>query len=198
MTINSYFYDSVDNDRPYSAGDFAKAFGIILSDGVIQKDETGALGFDIGGTNYTTIYAGKATVQGHFVEIPDTEILTVTGGTYSGQVVLRVDYSDTRIATLVVRTDRVPQQDAAAWEMPLYNVSVTNGIITAVTDMRIQGGAVAKMAADTVTWDADPNGAILNVGRLNGTGKPIRIFFTSAQPAASSAEIRAWFQIDKF
>jgi hypothetical protein len=198
MTINSYFYDSVDNDRPYSAGDFAKAFGIILSDGVIQKDDTGALGFDIGGTNYTTIYAGKATIQGHFVEIPDTEILTVTGGTYSGMVVLRVDFVDTRTATLVVRTDRVNQKDASAWELPLYNVSVTNGVITAVTDVRVQGGAVAKMAASTVSWGADPNGVYLNCGLLGGTGKPIKVFFTSAQPAASSTEIRAWFQIDKF
>ncbi len=88
MTINSYFYDSVDNDR-------------------------------LGGTNYTTIYAGKATVQGHFVEIPDTEILNVTGGTYSGMVVIRIDFTDTRIASLVVRTDRVPQQDTSAWELPL-------------------------------------------------------------------------------
>ena len=198
MTINSYFYDSVDNDRPYSASDFAKAFGIILSDGVIAKDDTGALGFDIGGTNYTTIYSGKATIQGHFVEIPDTEILTVPTGSYSGMVVIRVDFSDTRTASLVVRTDRVNQKDSAAWELPLYNVTVTNGIITSVANVRVQGGAIAKMAASTVSWGADPNGVYLNCGLLGGTGKPIKVFFTSAQPAASSTEIRAWFQIDKF
>ena len=50
MTINSYFYDSVNNDRPYSANDFAKAFGIILSDGIIAIDENGVLGFAISRT----------------------------------------------------------------------------------------------------------------------------------------------------
>lgn len=141
MTINSYFYDSVANDRPYSAADFAKAFGIILKTGVMAKDSTGALGLDIGGTNYLTIYAGKAIVQGHFIEVTGTETLTVPAGTYLGQVVLRVDDADTRTASLVVKTDRTPIQGATLYELPLFNANVTDGIITAVGDMRIQGGA---------------------------------------------------------
>ena len=36
MAINSYFYDSVNDDRTYSAEDFAKAFGIVLETGVLN------------------------------------------------------------------------------------------------------------------------------------------------------------------
>jgi hypothetical protein len=199
MTINSYFYDSVAGDRVYSGADFAKAFGIVLDDGILPKDDTGTLGFDIGGTNYTTIYAGKAVVQGHFVEVSDTEILTVPTGSYSGQIVLRLDISGERRASLVVKTDQTPTTDAnALWEMPLYNCTVTNGVITSVTNIRVQGGAWSKTAANVITWQADPNGIFANMGLLNGTGKPIKLFLTSAQPAFSANEIRAWIQIDKF
>lgn len=202
MAISSFFYDSVNGDRPYSAGDFAKAFGVILEDGVIPKDDTGALGLDLGGTGTTalnTIYAGKATVQGHFVEVDDTEILTPPAGSYSGMVVLRVDISTARIASLAVRTDQTPQQDASIWELPLYNVTVTNGVISAITsDLRVQGGAIAKAPPNMVTWQADPNGIILNCGNYDGTGKPIQLFLTAAQPAASGSIIRAWLEIDNF
>lgn len=199
MTISSFFYDSVDGDRPYSAGDFSKAFGIILEDGVIPKDDTGALGLDMGGTGNTTIYAGKATVQGHFIEVDGTETLTVPAGSYSGMVVLRVDMSAARVATLAIRTDQTPQQDSSLWELPLYNVTVANGAITTIgTDLRKQGGAVAKPPANMVTWTADPNGIYLNCGNYNGTGKPIQLFLTAAQPAASASQNRAWIQIDNF
>lgn len=197
MTINSYFYDSVNGDRVYSGADFAKAFGVILDTGILP-DETGSLGFDIGGTNYTTIFAGKAVVEGHFVELTDTEILTVPTGSYSGQIVLRVNITDLRNAVVAVKTDQNPQQDNAIFEYPLYNATVSNGVITAVTDLRTQGGAIAKMAANVITWNADPNGIWANMGLMSGTGKPIKLFLTSAQPAASATEIRAWIQIDKF
>jgi hypothetical protein len=197
MTITSYFYDSVAGDRPYSASDFAKAFNVILKTGVISSDD-GSLGLDIGGTAYTTIYAGKATVEGHFVEVTDTELLTVPAGDYSGMIVLRIDKTGSRIATLSIRTDQTPQQDAAIYEMPLYNCTVANGVITAVTDVRVQGGAVAKTSENVVTWTSDPNGVYLNLGRYGGVNKPITLFVTAAQPAASATEHRAWIQIDAF
>ena len=37
MTIYAYFFDSVDGDKPYSAADFARAFGVILQTGVLSK-----------------------------------------------------------------------------------------------------------------------------------------------------------------
>lgn len=198
MTIYSYFFDSVNNDRPYSGADFAKAFGIILKDGVIAEDD-GTLGFVLGGTSYTTVYGGKATVQGHFIELEGTEVLTVPAGSYAGMIVLRVDITDTRTATLAVRTDQIPQQDNSIWEYPLYNISVTNGVISTLPiNLRAQGGAVASPAANVITWQSDPNGIFANMGLMAGTGKPIKLFLTSAQPAASASEIRAWIQIDKF
>lgn len=199
MTINSYFYDSVNGDRPYSAGDFAKAFGMILTDGVIPNDPaTNDLGLDIGGTNFLTVYAGKAVVQGHFVEITGTETLTVPTGSYSGMVVLRLDITGARAASLAVRTDQVPQQDASIWELPLYNATVSSGVITAVTDKRIQGGATAKTASNVVTWSSDPNGIYLNCGNYGGSGKPIQLFLTAAQPGASASQIRTWIQVENF
>jgi hypothetical protein len=189
MAINSYFYDSVNNDRPYSGGDFARAFGVILSDGVIAKDDTGALGLDCGGTSYTTIFAGKATVQGHFVEIPEgtTEILTVPSGSYSGSIVLRVDITGTRLASVIVRTDQTPQKDTSAWELILYNCTVANGVITGVTDKRVQGGAIAKPAANVPTFFYRDNGVYLQIGTYS-------IALTPAQPPSSAK--RVWIQVD--
>lgn len=188
MAINSYFYDSTDTDpRPYSASDFAKAFGMILTDGVIAKDD-GTLGFVIGGTNYTTIYDGRAVIQGHFVEIVGTEVITVPAGTYSGMITIRVDISDLRKATINVRTDRAPEQNAAVWEYPLYNITVTNGVIgTLPTNVRAQGGAVAKTAANVPTFFYRDNGVYLQIGDYS-------IALTPAQPPASAK--RVWIQID--
>lgn len=199
MTIYSYFYDSTEADpRPYSAADFARAFGMILTDGVISQDD-GTLGFDIGGTNYTTIFAGRAVVQGHFVEVTGTEIIAVPAGTYSGMITIRVDMTDQRRATLNVRTDRAPEQNAAIWELPLYNISVTNGVISSLpSDTRVQGGAVSKTAANVATWQGDLNGVKVNLGKYNSTGKPVVLFLTSAQPGASASEHRVWIQIDNF
>lgn len=199
MAINSYFYDSTDLDpRPYSAADFAKAFGMILTDGVIAKTD-GTLGFVIGGTNFTTIYDGKAVVQGHFVEITGTEIIVVPPGTYSGMITIKIDISDTRKATINVRTDRVPEQNAAVWEYPLYHITVTNGVISSTpTNVRAQGGAVAKTAGNVVTWVADNYGVKAVIGTFAGTGKPIELFLTSVQPLANANVHRAWIQIDNW
>ena len=197
MTITSYFYDSVNGDRPYSAGDFAKAFGVIIEDGIIAKDDAGTLGLDLNPLN--TINAGKATVQGHFVEIDGTEILAPPAGDYSGMVVLRVDITTARNATLAVRTNQTPQQDSSIWELPLFNVTVASGAITAITsDLRVQGGAMAKPPANMVTWTADPNGIYLNCGNYGGVNKPIKLFLTAAQPGASASTHNAWIQIDNF
>lgn len=196
MAITSYFYDSTDTDpRPYSAVDFAKAFGMILTDGVIAEPD-GTLGFVIGGTNYTTIYAGRAVIQGHFVEVTGTELLTIPAGTYSGMITIRVDKTDQRRATLNVRTDRTPEQNTAIWEYPLYNIEVTNGVIGSLPiNVRAQGGAVAKTAANVVTWNDDPSGVYLNVGTHGG--KTYKVFLTSNTPAVGGTnERRVWIQTD--
>jgi hypothetical protein len=222
MAINSYFYDSVaGNTRTYSAADFAKAFDIILDTGVILNPDN-TTGFDIGGTNYTTIYAGKAFIQGRFVEVTGVETLVYPAGSYSGQIVIKVDFEDTRAATLVVKTDQTPIQSAAVWEYPLYNVTVSNGVIVGIpADLRTIGGATGATKvghthaiadilnlqssldakaddSNTVTWALDPNGIKATMGKFNGTGKPVVLFLTTAQPAAVSTEHRVWIQIDNF
>jgi hypothetical protein len=213
MPINSYFYDSVAGDRSYSAVDFSNAFDIGFETGcLIRETVGGTFGFDIGGTNYTTVYEGKAIIEGHFIELTGTETLTVPAGTYSGQVVIQIDIEDERIARLVVKTDRTPIQSPSFYELPLYDVAVTDGIITAVTDKRYQGGAVPNnhnqpistidglqaLLDEKVKWSADPNGVRAVVGRYNGTGKNIVLFLTSARPSADPTEHRVWIQIDNF
>lgn len=220
MAINSYFFDSVAGDeRLYSAGDFANAFDIGFETGFfINEIAGGTYGFDIGGVNYTTIYEGKAIIEGRFVEIPigSTETLIVPTGTYNGQIVIRVDAVDARTATIVIKADRNPVQTPTLFELPLYDCDVTNGVITGVADLRFQGGAIPnnhnqpistviglQAALDakaddsnTVIWEADPNGVSMVVGQYAGTGKAIRLFLTTEQPAASTQEHRVWIQID--
>jgi hypothetical protein len=198
MALNSYFYDSVNSDRPYSAKDFATAFGMGFETGfLIRETKGGRFGFDIGGANYTTIYEGRAIIEGHFVEITGTEILTVPSGTYSGQIVLRLDADNTRDVTLVVKTDRSPIQTPALFELPVYDANVTNGVITGVIDKRYQGGAVpnnhnhkkeeVEGLDNMVYYFYRDNGAYLQVGDYS-------IALTPAQPPASAK--RVWIQID--
>lgn len=193
--INAYFFDSVNNDRPYSGADFAKAFGIILETGVVAGDSDGSLGFDLTGVNYSTIKAGKAVVAGHFIENDSDFTITGLSGSYSGMLVIRVNITDTRKASFEMRTDQIPQQDQSIYELPLYNCTVTNGVITAVTDLRVQGGAIAKPAANVVTWSEDPSGVYLNIGSHNG--KIYRLFLTANMPGeGGTGERRAWIQMD--
>ena len=187
MTINSYFYDSVDGDRPYSAANFAAAFGVILGNGIVPTDETGAaLGMAIA-TDNSSIQAGKAVVEGHFIEIPDSEPLTVPTGDYSGMIVLRVDFTTARDASIAIITDQIPQQDSDVYELPLYNCTVSGGVISTVSDLRVQGGAIAKPASNIPYYFYRDNGVYLQVGDYS-------IALTPAQPPASAK--RVWIQID--
>lgn len=201
MAINSYFYDStVDDPRTYSAADFAKAFGIGFETGFLIREKAGGrFGFDLGGDNMTTIYEGRAIVQGHFVEVTGIETLQPPAGTYSGQVVIRVDFDAERKASLVVKTNRTPTQTASMYELPIYDVAVANGAITGVTtDLRYQGGAVPNNHNhdEMVKWESTTNGIRAIMGKHSGTGKNIVLYMTTTQPAASDGEHRVWIQID--
>ena len=142
--VNAFFFDSINGDRSYSADDFATAFGVFLQNGVIP-DEDGYYGLSISGTNYSVLNPGKAVIEGHFIDVPVSEPITnIPAGNYNGMVVLRLDVTGERNCTVVVRNDRVPQQNANIWELPLYNVVVAGGIITSIEDIRQGGGALAQ------------------------------------------------------
>lgn len=113
--------------------------------------------------------------------------LVVPEGTYSGMIVLRLDILDARVASLEVRTDRTPQQDTAIWELPLYNCTVSNGVITSTTDLRVQGGAVAKIPDNIPTYTYKNNGVHLTLGVYE-------IALTPLQPPAQ--EKLVWIQVD--
>lgn len=186
MPIYSYFFDSVNNDRPYSGADFARAFGVITEDGVVAADTDDSLGFDLTAAT-RTVSPGKAVVQGHFIDSTENFVLPTLTGSYAGMIVIRVNITDTRTTTIEVRTDQIPQKDAAIYELPLYNITVSNGTITASTDLRVQGGAIAKPASNVPTYFYRDNGVYLQIGTYS-------IALTPAQPPGSAK--RVWIQID--
>jgi hypothetical protein len=49
-----------------------------------------------------------------------------------------------------------------------------------------------------ISSEYDVNGMRINVGNYADSGKPIILYLTSAQPAASPNEHRVWIQIDNF
>lgn len=145
MTINSFFYDSLGGDRLYSSADFAAAFNVILKTGIVAQNDSGKLGFDMGGAEYRTIYAGTAVIKGRFIELTGIETLEVPDGSYSGMVALKVDSENNRRAEIVVKKDRTPIQTNDVYELPLYNIIVTNGAIgLPITDVRVQGGTISS------------------------------------------------------
>jgi 5,10-methylene-tetrahydrofolate dehydrogenase/methenyl tetrahydrofolate cyclohydrolase len=138
--------------------------------------------------------------------------LVVPTGSYSGQVVLHVDADNERTAKLIVKTNRTPVQSATIFELPLYNVNVSNGLITDAIDIRTSGGTMPNnhlhpisditglqtQLNSTLTWVGQSNGVKCIMGRYNTTGKPVALFLTTTQPSASSTEHRVWIQIDNF
>lgn len=84
---------------------------------------------------------------------------------------------------------------------------LTGTVINATSALQESGVALANIyqakgsyapSGQYPTWEADPNGVSMIIGRYGGVGKPIRLFLTAAQPAASSSEHRIWIQIDNF
>jgi hypothetical protein len=146
MAINAYFFNSVAGDRTYSARDFARAFDVILQNGVIPEDD-GTLGLSVTGTQFNVLNKGKAIIQGHFVDVPVAETITnIPNWDFFGMIVLRLDMTNNRNCTVVVLSHRNPQQDENIWELPLYNVSVAGGVITSAQDLRVGGGAISQQS----------------------------------------------------
>lgn len=80
MAITSYFYNSVNGDRKYSADDLSKAFDITIESGVLLSAELLANPLDSFEVYYNTAIhskGGKAIIKGHTVIMDSVENLTV-------------------------------------------------------------------------------------------------------------------------
>ena len=141
MAQKSYFFDSVDHDRIYTAADFARVFGAIAGrDGVIYGygDE---LKVTPGSGMAVKVGTGAAFVQGRMLEVYDqAETLPITTADATNpridRVVVRVDLSTAqRKAYLAVKTGTAAatpvapllQQDSTIWETSLAQVRVPAG-----------------------------------------------------------------------
>jgi hypothetical protein len=141
MAQKSYFFDSVDHDRIYTAADFARVFGAIAGrDGVIYGygDE---LKVTPGSGMAVKVGTGAAFVQGRMLEVYDqAETLSIATADATNPridlVVVRVDLSSgERRAYLAVRVGTpaanpaapLLQQDATIWELSLAQVRIAAG-----------------------------------------------------------------------
>jgi hypothetical protein len=141
MAQKSYFFDSVDHDRIYTAADFARVFGAIVGrDGVIYGygDE---LNVTPGTGMAVKVGTGAAFVQGRMLEVYDqAETLSIATADATNPridlVVVRVDLSSgERRAYLAVRVGTpaanpaapLLQQDATIWELSLAQVRIAAG-----------------------------------------------------------------------
>lgn len=141
MAQRSYFFDSVDHDRIYTAADFARVFGAIAGrDGVIYGygDE---LKVTPGTGMAVKVGTGAAFVQGRMLDVYDqAETLPIATADATNpridRVVVRVDLSTAqRKAYLAVKTGTAAatpvapllQQDSTIWEMSLAQVRVPAG-----------------------------------------------------------------------
>ena len=141
MAQRSYFFDSVDHDRIYTAADFARVFGAIAGrDGVIYGygDE---LKVTPGSGMAVKVGTGAAFVQGRMLEVyGEAEVLPVEAADAVSpridRVVVRLDLtSSERRAYLAVKTGTpaatpaapLLQQDSTIWELSLAQVRVPAG-----------------------------------------------------------------------
>ena len=166
MAQKSYFFDSVDHDRIYTAADFARVFGAIAGrDGVIYGygDE---LKVTSGSGMAVKVGTGAAFVQGRMLEVYDqAETLSIATADATNPridlVVVRVDLSSgERRAYLAVKvgtpaaTPAAPllQQDSTIWELSLAQVRVGAGatgiVVEDITDEREYTSLAAAPASD--------------------------------------------------
>ena len=89
----------------------------------------------------TTIYEGKAIIEGNFIELEESKHL-VRSGTYDGKVNFQLDVENNRKVKIGYEKNRTRIQTESFYELPIYDAIVVNGINTGVYDKRYQGGAI--------------------------------------------------------
>ena len=128
-TINSGFYNAVDNDRTYDADDMSKPYHRIVANGVFATPQgTPSTDFQVlaGDGMQITVKAGEALLGDKWVQSPADQVITVQSNPNYylrvDSIVLRVDKRlSGRKASIVYRTG-VPSQtpDASAPSINLY------------------------------------------------------------------------------
>ena len=110
ISINSGFYDAIDNDRTYTADDMGKPYNLLLQDGIVREilsttafNVTGDTGMRI------VVFDGRAILGGKWVESLTPVYFDVPANTsvYNrlDSVIIQVDKrSNGRVANLVYRT----------------------------------------------------------------------------------------------
>jgi len=156
MAQKSYFFDSVDHDRIYSAADFARVFGAIAGrDGVVYGygDE---LAVAPGSDMNVTVGTGAAFAQGRMLEVyGEAEVLPVGAADAVNpridRVVVRLDLTNNERRAYLAVKQGVPAAEPVAptlerniniWELSLARITVPAGALS------LDGGQVVDERDD--------------------------------------------------
>lgn len=110
ISINSGFYDAIDNDRTYTADDMGKPYNFLLRDGIVRELLSSTPFYVTGDTGMRIIvFDGRAILGGKWVESLTPVYFDVPPNTsvYNrlDSVIIQVDKrSSGRVANLVYRT----------------------------------------------------------------------------------------------
>jgi hypothetical protein len=139
----SFFFDSVEGDRKYCAGDFSQAFESIFSNGVIASPPTSLRVVAEGAGRQVQVSYGSAIIKGRFYTLQDDEtgplIVPIPAGLPNNSTALIVarysNATDVRRITIEVVGERMTAE--AEYDLVLAQVVVSANIPqSAVTDTR--------------------------------------------------------------
>lgn len=136
MSITFGFFDSIDGDRKYSADDFTRFLGNLVSDGVIASPSNG-LQVQANEGMTVKVTAGWAYIQGHYVHNDTDLYLTLDASDIvrnrCDRIVVRLIRAERRIEIAVKKGESLEvgnpylpalQRDADIWELSLAYVFV--------------------------------------------------------------------------
>jgi hypothetical protein len=172
----SSFFNSVNHDRRYNAGDWAEYFSSFIGNGVFPAPATGLQVQAAAGMNII-VKPGKAWINGYFYQ--NTDNLQIPIGTADGvlkriaRIVIRCDYSLRRVVATAKLSEfsgnpqaPVLQRDVDAYEICIGDVLINAGAISisqsAITDQRwntslcgVVAGVVQQIDPSAITVQFD-------------------------------------------
>lgn len=156
MAEISKFFDSTQNDeRVYTAADFAGYYAMFYSKGVINTETyPNSLAVTKSGGKQVTVAPGCAIIGGYQYINNSNKTLSVTES--EGYIVLQLDATNRKIAAVATGTTTYVNT-----EVKLAYYKVTNGVISTLTDSRIYSKALYTHDFDTM--QADVNAAVASV-----------------------------------